>query len=379
MTESPADLETQIQILQRGTRQMPEGPARVAVYQEMVRLQDLTGDLQKQYALRTQLIREGVFGGRKDLAIVAFSWCWAKAQELPEQFPPANLLWQYKWIIGAVWQFPRITNREIENHLNEMERAFREHGSTMQVVYNYRMDAAMYCGHLEQAAKYYELYRGTQRDSWSDCQACERNGLLEYFSLLGDDQRVMDKAKDLLNGRYSCATIPTLTYNKVLIPLLRLGEPERALAMHEKGYNKIKRRSDYAANTAQHLLLLALTGNWDDGLKILKKHFADGWNQPIPWRRMQYLKGAAFFLQHYPGVQDKRRTMRVPPEMNLGGEKEKRALPLAEIAPAVSVEFHSLADSFDQRNGNTAQRDAWKRQADLWQYAVVMPLPSKTT
>lgn len=372
---SEPDIESQIQELLDQASCLGTGLARLALYEEAVRLSDLTNDVKRQFQRRKTLIDEAVFCRRQELALVTFSWCWAKSQASPEEFPPVNLLWEYKWIIGVSWKYPNVTNAEIERHYEEMERAYREHGSTLQVIYYMRMDKSICCGQVEEAKKYFELYRETARDRWSDCQACERHSMIEYFALLGEDQQVIDTAKDLLNGRYSCRSVPDVTYSNLLLPYLRLRQPDRALAIHVKGYAKIKRKPGYAAHAAQHLQFLALTGNWSEGWKIFKKYLAEGWNTKVPWTRYEFLREAAFFLTNYPQRSGRAPSLRVPPEMKLG--EPNKLIPLPQIAAAVATEARVLAEQFDRRNGNRTQQDILDKQPELWQYAVELPLASK--
>jgi hypothetical protein len=373
---SEPDIEAQIQELLDQASYLGPSYARLALYEEAVRLSDLTNDVKRQFRLRKTLIDAAVVCSRHDLALVVFSWCWAKSQALPEQFPPVDLLWEYKWIIGVCWKFPNVSNDEIERHFQAMEQAYREHGSTLNMIYNVRMNGEMYCGHMDRATEYYEQFLASERDRWSDCQACERNTLIEYFSLLGDDQSAVDTAKDLLNGRYSCRSVPESTYANLLLPLLRLRQPERALEMHLKGYAKIKRRPGYAAHAALHLQFLALTGNWSEGWKIFKKYLAEGWNMTVPWPRYEFLRDAMFFLNNYPPRSGRPPSMRVPAEMKLG--EANQLVPLPQIAETFTAQARVLAEQFDRRNGNRTQQDLLDKQPELWQLAVDLPLPGSS-
>lgn len=248
------DPQSQIDQLLEQAQSLPKGTVRAGLYQEAVRLSDLVGDLEQQYELRMNLMHETSWL-LKTASIVAFAWCWAKSQEYPERFPPINLLWQYKSVIEAVWQFPQVSNETIEQHYQEMERAFREHGGSLQAVYFYRMDGAMYCSRMGEAAKYHDLFLDAPRDHWSDCQACRLSNLIEYYVLIPNDRLVMETAADLLNGRFKCTHVPQNTYHKLLLPLLRLRDPALAMALHHKGYNAAK-RGMYPNSIGSHLQFL---------------------------------------------------------------------------------------------------------------------------
>ena len=62
----------------------------------------------------------------------------------------------------------------------------------------------------------------------NDCVACDRNAQVRYMAFLGKDQKALEAAAPLLQGRMTCSQVPQATYGKVLLPLLRLGRVEVA-------------------------------------------------------------------------------------------------------------------------------------------------------
>src|SRR5215475_2021284 len=89
----------------------PEG---VELAEAAVREADASENIEGGYNARNQLIRHAVFSGFYEKALVAFSWCLAKADERPEQFGGYQLLWHYKWIIEELIHFPKISREQMD-------------------------------------------------------------------------------------------------------------------------------------------------------------------------------------------------------------------------------------------------------------------------
>ena len=95
-------------------------PAAVAVCEQAVALADSHNDVGLGFAAREALIEAATFAGRPDAAIVAFSWCLAQSDRNPEEFPEGGLLWQYKWIVDNVADFPNISSVQIDELFADM-------------------------------------------------------------------------------------------------------------------------------------------------------------------------------------------------------------------------------------------------------------------
>jgi tetratricopeptide (TPR) repeat protein len=375
MSESEPDIEDTLGALIDFAESLEHGPGQVALFQEAVRLGDLTDNPERAYWLRYKLMESSMFAGQQDVGLVAFSWCLAKSREQPETFPVANLLWSYKWVVNSLKDFHQFSLAQIEQMFGEMEQCYREHGSTLNVIYLKRMELGLAIGDRPLAEAAYSQFEQTGRDELSDCLACEKDVLVQYFLGVGQEQHAIDLAQDLIKRKFSCAEIPHRTYNHLLLPLLKQGDAPRALDYQRKAYRLIKRNPEFIDYIGTHIVLLALTGNWDRAVKLLQNSLPMGWNVHVPLLKYRYLRGVLFFLDSLAtrGGQDP--LLRVPKEIR--PEKETKQLPRAGLREIVANEVQSLAVAFDRRNGNTALQNELASQHELWQYAVACPLPEK--
>lgn len=375
MSDSEPDIEDTIGGLMDFAESLDNGPAKVAVLQEAVRLGDLTDNLERHYWLRYQLMEASMFAGQSDVGLVAFSWCLAKSREYPEQFPVSNLLWSYKWVVNSLKDFHQFSLTQIEKMFGEMEQCYREHGSTLNVIYLKRMELGLAIGNLPLAEAGYAQFEQSERDELSDCLACEKDILVQYFLAVGQEQHAIDIAQDLIKRKFSCAEIPHRTYNHLLLPLLKQGNAPRALEYQRKAYRLIRGNPEFIDYIGSHLCLLALTGNWERGIKLLQKSLPMGWNVHVPLLKYRYLRGALFFLDNLVtrGAQDP--LLRVPKQIR--AVKETKQLPRAAVRERVANAAQRLAQAFDRRNGNNALQNELASLEQLWQFAVACPLPEK--
>ena len=96
-----ADYQTQVEELLDQAGELPDGPSKLALLEEAVRLADVHQDVALGDEVRSDLIRVAKFSGYPEKALVAFSWRLAQADRDPDNFPEKDLLWEYKWIAGA--------------------------------------------------------------------------------------------------------------------------------------------------------------------------------------------------------------------------------------------------------------------------------------
>ena len=116
------------------------GVAQLALTERAVELADILGDDRVTFFARSKLVGAGTFAGRTDIAMVAYSWLLAKYDESPEDYAEQELLWQYKWILENVADFPNI--QKVADR-----RALRRHEAEVQIG---RIVAARLLGHLAQ-------------------------------------------------------------------------------------------------------------------------------------------------------------------------------------------------------------------------------------
>lgn len=339
-----------VERLRAQAQELPEGGPRAALQEEAVRLADAHGDVDLGYQVRNDLIDTATFGGYPEKALVAFSWCLAQCDRRPEQFPESAMLWKYKWVVGALERFPQITRPQIEQTLDDLEQRFLRCGATPYAVLKLRCNSLDSMGDLRKAKQLYRRWQAAPRDWLSDCHACCEQSAVETLVEWRQDEAALAKAAPLLQGRLRCRDVPTLTYARVLLPLVRLGRVAEAAHWHRRGYRALSAARHWLRETAYHLDFLVLTDNTAKALRGFEKHLPltlDNLDQSHVLRL--YLAGQLLFAR-LAEVGKTTVRLRVPsglPFHDAGGAYEPRRL-----AAALAESCREIAARFDARNGN---------------------------
>lgn len=256
------------------------GPERLAAAQLAVRLADEEGDDELAYKARLRLTSAASWLDDVEVMIPSYGWCVAKHDSDPARFPidpfgeedGADLLFQGKWMASDLAQNSGFPLAQIENVVLDLERRFREAGLSMHGVLQVRRDLALSFGDVDRAQSY-TLERDLHpTDDHSHCDACVRSGDVDLALALGDDDRAMTLWREIHEGNFSCGEEPERVDATMLLPLLRAGRADEALAMHSASYRLVRQYHADGTMFAQHLPFLAVSGNLTRGLDLIERH-----------------------------------------------------------------------------------------------------------
>lgn len=343
------ELEDVRQIIKRA-RYLEHGDERVMLMEEAVRVADRKGDEIEQLDARGELIESATFGAAPEKALVAFSWCLAKYEEIANSYTRWTIMWKYKWIMNTIYCFPQISREKIEEMHRDMESRYLRAGYSLRPVHESRMHTAMSWGDREEAEKQFQAWQDAPRDQVSNCQACETNGQATYFFYFERDEQGLHKAAPLLRGTLRCSTIPQHTYALVLMPLFRLGRVEEAMQYHRKGYRLIAHNKDYLNSATEHLEFLIVTDNLERALSLFEDHLSWALNVSNQEARFRFYKAALLLLDLLRERGKERLWLRLPPAFPLW--RASREYEVSELVRWFEGAVQSLAKKFNERNGN---------------------------
>src|SRR5437870_10345778 len=107
------DYRDQIDEVLGKAQDLGNGPTQYALTDEAVRIADAHGDVDAGFQARQEYIKATMFSGQPDKMLVAFSWCLSQVDRNPERFDRYRLLWQYKWVVNSLPDFPQISLAQI--------------------------------------------------------------------------------------------------------------------------------------------------------------------------------------------------------------------------------------------------------------------------
>ena len=346
---------------------LPHGSARLALLEEAVRLADSLGDVDLAYDLRHLLCETATFSGRSDVLLVAFSWCIAQHDRAPGRFSDFLLLWRYKWVVGNVVAFPEVPLPRILQLLEDMERRYREAGSSMHATWKLRRDLYRHMGDRARASEAHARFRKARRDRFSDCIACVAYDDCVYHSSHRRWTRALEAAAPVLDGRLACMEQPHITYGRVLIPYLRLGRLDEARDAHRRGYALVKGKPQFVSQQAEHLVFESLVGDPSRAKGMLERHLPDALNAVGGMEPLDFLMAARTWTDRMLGRGVGRLKLRLPagpPPPDASGASD-----LERLGGWFLEQARGIADRFDARNGTDAHRRALDGRAELLELA----------
>ncbi|HKR00789.1 MAG TPA: hypothetical protein VJT09_08950 [Pyrinomonadaceae bacterium] len=345
------------------SQRLPEGPEKVMMLEEAVRIADTGNDVKLQYDAREELIEGAFWSGETEKALVAYTWCLAQFDKNPALFMEWSLLWRYKWIVNIAFHFPQIPKEQIYEMLDEMERRYRRAGYGLRVVYYYRHRIEKFFGNRDAAIEHFNYAQTLARDTLSDCAACETDERVSFQIYCENDDLALDLAEPILLGRQRCRTVPQRTLGHVLLPLARLGRWDEAWDYHLRGYSMISGKPSLLEYLSDHLLFVGLYGDFERGARLLEKHF--DWVKQITDQYDRYLfyRAALLFLDILSDSGTATIELRMPESFPLyesGGVYET-----AKLKAWFEARAREIAEKFDVRNGSDSMTKELAETPDL--------------
>ncbi len=368
-----------IETLMKQVWDLDPSPLRLELLERAVALADAAGDIETAFEIRDELIDEATFLGHPEKLLTAFSWCLGQCDRNPEEFDEAELLWKYKWAVANLREYPQISRQQIEETLADMAERLRRNGASQRTIYHRRAMLAVGFGDEAMLGENLPLWKKHRRDWLSDCLACEKDSEVDVLAFQGDDAGAVRAAEALFKGRLSCAEIPHKTYGHVLLPLVRLGQWERAAECHKTGYPKVRGTSNYnfMESIAEHLIYLAIAGDSAKSLKSFERHVRQGLSAPSLLDRYFFFRAATLVLRRAAATGKPSRKLKLPEDFP--PRQESGQYLLADLAAWFEAEARKLAAAFDTRAGNTYRTGQMNALSELEALADSAPQKKEST
>ncbi|MFV0406909.1 MAG: hypothetical protein ACK5LN_08835 [Propioniciclava sp.] len=362
---------------------LPMGGEQRALLDEAVALAAELGDVELEFQARVELTTTACFTGDTETMLGSFAWCLGHYDAEPSRFSVGlfglggRLLWQFKWMTGALTGSPAFTREQIDDVLADMESRYRAAGLGPSAVIMSRFDTAWATGRYDEAERLRVTLVETPRDSHSDCAVCVSSKMTGFLLDVGREAEAIALVDQMVAEEGSCAEEPEYALSRVLVPLLRAGRMEDARQAHLQSYRLAKDNADQLSIVASNIQFCALSGNHARALSLLERH--------LGWLAHDSLNGAdheraltafavtldAVVAAGYPDAVI--RGAEAPGLRSLFGERET-AWTAGDLAAACWREAQVLAAQFDARNSNAAHSDRLSRARTLADMRFDVPI-----
>lgn len=236
----------------------PDGNEKLQVLEEWIAEAHDKAEYDWEYHLRLNQNEIATKIGRYDLLMDNFSWCLDLYEQNPATFDEEMLLWQFKWFLEYIHYFPRISNDEIEEYYHYYKKLLLEHEYSLRSYYQLKANFTRESGYTRGLVALRDKWLNEPRDEMSDCEYCEKKGLMHIHFELGELNEGFAIAKELLDSNSECATIPHSIYPYLLLPAWNTERVEQAKMWQEQGYFLIRKKPKYIIEISHMILFLTM-------------------------------------------------------------------------------------------------------------------------
>ena len=178
------------------------------------------------------------------------------------------VLWHYKWIAEHLHEYPTLSRAKIADFFDRMEAYFKAEEEGLRPVYNNRMAEAAAAGQDVEFDAWRNRWEAAPSDESDDCAACETHSIVESLLNLGRAEDALEAATPLLKGEQYCDEVPSTTFSRLLLPLLKMQNARMAEAAHRVSLRYVRRAPKMLRYLADHVVYLSLQRREDEARRL---------------------------------------------------------------------------------------------------------------
>lgn len=358
--------DPQLQRLREEAEQLPDCSARNLVYERLATVAENLGDFDTAWSARLSILASTSTHNDPSFAtlFLNLAWCLTQSDTDPERFPVRSVLWQYKWIATQAPCYAAVPRGVLERLVDDMEQRFVAAGWGTRAGLQKRIELCMLLGDYTAALSGVERWRTARRDRGSDCDACEATTLVELHLLLGRDADALREARDIVNGKLRCSTVPHSTFGHLLLPLEALGRRDEAASIFDRGVRLLSEMESGATKiSGPYLVYAAARRPTDFAVGLLRLRIRQSRDLRNDEDRCQWFSCAAVALE----LLAKRGVASIDTSI-AGADADTRASEMATnvLASQFATTAATHASLLDGRNGNRSRSERLEGWRQAW-------------
>jgi len=161
----------EIQKLLLETDKLTNPDDRIAVFKEAIKLADANRDVEWAYELRMDLIRAEQYTNHSRESIPAFAWILDAHDNHPDMFSELDILYEYKWLAGVIFNNLDVSLQQIDNILDDFRQRLLRNNFTSREYFNIRINQSLFKGEKMLAREYLDLRDMEPTDNMSSWAA----------------------------------------------------------------------------------------------------------------------------------------------------------------------------------------------------------------
>lgn len=341
---------------------LEHGKSRIAGIRDAIREADKHNDLPFQVYFRMQLCHESNFYDDSMDMMIVFPEALALVDKHPD-IPATHynddvykdgidqILWVYKWILGACIDYPQIPLEDCMNFFEDFKKRCLAYGYNLKPYYSNLAWLYKYID-VDKQEQYLKEFAKLPRDGNADCAACDRNAEIDAYLKKGDLKTAERLARDIENF--------TLTCGDRISAWLRMKGYFMVYYMDQKDFETAER---YCRLIERNLNGETEFEKWDDflycythtnmgkALKIYKEHWKDWIKERCPNDSFDHDCSCWVFFREL-AKERKRKTIKLNLDSTFPLYREDDTYVIEELADFYYKRSLDTALKFDKRNGS---------------------------
>lgn len=332
---------------------LPLGEERLRYLKKCIFAADRAKNYKNALALRFQYIQESVFNDDNFKAQIMFPEYMALFNSHPDEHDPLSFMTAFKWIIEDLADFYQISAEKAEEYFEKFKEYCIKFGYSMRTYYLKKITYYSIAD-FEKIHDLIKLFRQSERDDLSDCNACEMNVDIQTELEFGSEEKAVKMLTNMIQRNISCAEVPQTTYGKCVQRFTKIGDLEEAEHYADLLMPMIKNNNNFLMEIS-HILLLKSYTSPNEAYSIFCKYLEVFLKTKNPKMKFHFANAAAKFFENINKTENEEITMKLPRTFELYNEDNfYDANEMSEYFRDIASD---IARKFDDRNGNTYYTD----------------------
>lgn len=290
---------------------------------------------------------------------------WLIAQldtDVPDAGERRRILWIGKWAMSQMLALPEVPLAVVTDTFADLERRIRLEGFSDRAVAEHRIWLALAQGEPpDRIAAAVAHWQASERDSLSDCLACEANSWGRLLQLEGDLSGAVHQWQPVIDGDLGCTEEPHRVLALAADALARLGRVPEAIAAHQRGWRLARGNLNLSSAVAGQLMFLVRAGQPGRAVELLAgcHDWADRLPGPQEAMTFHAVTAAVLTAAHRAGV----------------APEEWDDTPLMDAVARHGRAAAEICARFVARNGSPHVAETLAARIDPTPYPSTIPLP----
>lgn len=329
---------------------LEHGDDRMEYIKQCINDTDKENNYTESLILRFQYIEESIFYGDSFKAFIMFPEFMSMFDAHPDSLSKHYFMIALKWITGKTDEFYQVSLSKGEQFLEELKNRCIRYNCSLNIFYHKAAYFYLYIHNLKKAEEYFELYKNSETDEVSDCDACTLSFEIDYELKRGNEIEAIRLFNELLNNNKHCSEVPETTYALFTNHFAESGRLDEA--EHYASVLKRRLKEKNELNTCFFALLrLYSYTNPNEALDIFQKKLSVFLCSKNPFEKFDFADAAFRFFSNIETEDEEYINLKLPHKFPLYSDNDEYII--TDLRDYFYNEAKKISEKFDERNNNS--------------------------